>query len=198
MTSHMEKVAAAGEIVVSPSTRRCCPATRLRPLPATAGCSRGGGPGSIRSGQSPDRDRSTEDTLRLLPVRLREHLAGSDADPEHRIVNIAFVRYSGLDTILAEGGLPAGWRALNEVLHAVQDAVDEEGVTFLATDLDADGGKVILATGVPTALEDDEGRILRAARRIADAALDLRVQIGVNRGMSTPAKSARPTAAPTR
>jgi class 3 adenylate cyclase len=64
----------------------------------------------------------------------------------------------------------------------VQEAVDAEGVTFLATDLDADGGKVIIVAGVPTWQEDDEGRLLRAARRIADARPRLPVQIGLNRG----------------
>ena len=66
-------------------------------------------------------------------------------------------------------------------MSSVQECVDDEGVTFLATDLDTDGGKVILVAGVPRTDEDDAGRILRAARRIADADLAFSVQIGVHR-----------------
>ena len=57
-----------------------------------------------------------------------------------------------------------------------------ESVTFLASDIDANGGKIILTTGVPVTLEDDEGRLLRATRRIAEVSQPLPVRIGVNRG----------------
>ena len=50
------------------------------------------------------------------------------------------------------------------MITVVQRAVDEEGVTFLATDLDADGGKVMLASAAPVTVDDDAGRLLRAAR----------------------------------
>jgi hypothetical protein len=59
---------------------------------------------------------------------------------------------------------------------------DAEAVTFLATDIDADGGKIILASGVPTARDDDEGRALRVARTIMDAPHRLRLRIGIHRG----------------
>ena len=52
----------------------------------------------------------------------------------------------------------------------------------LALDVDQDGGKLFLASGVPFAHEDDEGNMLRALRRIADLELPLSLQIGVNRG----------------
>ena len=55
------------------------------------------------------------------------------------------------------------------MISTVQRAVEAEAVTFLATDLDSDGGKVILVAGVPVAREDDEGRMLRAARAVVDA-----------------------------
>jgi class 3 adenylate cyclase len=49
-------------------------------------------------------------------------------------------------------------------------------------DIDKDGGKLFLGSGVPLASEDDEGRMLRALRRLADAGTPLPLQIGVNRG----------------
>ena len=65
----------------------------------------------------------------------------------------------------------------------MQDAADAEGVTFLATDIDEDGGKVILAAGVPRDAGDDEGRMLRcAAPRSPTPDCRCRSTIGVNRG----------------
>ena len=45
--------------------------------------------------------------------------------------------------------------ALAELVGDVQDAVDDQGLTFLASDVDADGGKLILTDGVPRVLGDD-------------------------------------------
>ncbi|HEY5652623.1 MAG TPA: AAA family ATPase, partial [Acidimicrobiia bacterium] len=56
------------------------------------------------------------------------------------------------------------------------------GVTFLATDIDEDGGKIILTTGVPATQADDEGRMLRALRRIAESDPPFPLKIGANRG----------------
>ena len=53
---------------------------------------------------------------------------------------------------------------------------------FLASDIDEDGGKIILASGVPRGQPDHEGRLLRALRAIIDASLPLPLQIGVNDG----------------
>jgi tetratricopeptide (TPR) repeat protein len=61
-------------------------------------------------------------------------------------------------------------------------AVEEHDVTFLGTDIDRDGGKIILAAGVPRAAGQDEERMLRALRRIVDHPRTLPVRIGVNRG----------------
>ena len=52
---------------------------------------------------------------------------------------------------------------LDEVVTKAQEASDAEAVTFLASDIDEGGFKIILATGVPTSAADDEGRMLRAS-----------------------------------
>ena len=72
--------------------------------------------------------------------------------------------------------------ALHELVTIVQHAADTAGVTLLATDLDKDGGKLILVTGVPATQEDDDGRMLRAIREILEADTQLTVRAGVNRG----------------
>ena len=60
--------------------------------------------------------------------------------------------------------------------------MDRHGVTFLASDVDRDGGKFILTAGVPTSSGDDERNMLLALREIIDAAPRIPIRIGVNRG----------------
>ena len=64
----------------------------------------------------------------------------------------------------------------------MQRAVDRAGVTFLGTDVDHDGGKIILASGVPAATDEDDDKLLAAVRRIIDAEPRLPLRIGVHRG----------------
>ena len=118
----------------------------------------------------------------LFPTALGEFLAPGPPDPEHRVATIAFVRFSGTDTVLAQEGPQALAELLHALVSSVEEALEAEGVTLLATDLDTDGGKFFLGAGVPNTREDDEGRMLRALRRIADADLPLPLQLGVNRG----------------
>ncbi|HET6966854.1 MAG TPA: AAA family ATPase, partial [Ornithinibacter sp.] len=181
-TARAEKAADAGEVVVSPAT-----AARLRPGSTRARPDgqlvlRRRGPHSP-PGTIPPVPAADDDLLRtLFPVALGEYLAPGPPDPEHRVATIAFVRFSGTDAILAEQGPGPLADALHVVVTAVEDALGVEGVTLLATDLDTDGGKFFLGSGVPATHEDDEGRMLRALRRIADADLPLPLQLGVNRG----------------
>ncbi|MEO7421951.1 MAG: adenylate/guanylate cyclase domain-containing protein [Ornithinibacter sp.] len=181
-TARAEKAADAGQIVVSSATvPRLRPgSTRVRAdgqhvlLRRTPHSTRGPGPKVPEGGQ---------DLLRtLFPIVLGDYLASGPPDPEHRVATIAFVRFSGTDAVLAEQGPGPLAEALHTVVTAVEAALAIEGVTLLATDLDTDGGKFFLASGVPATDEDDEGRMLRALRRIADADLRLPLQLGVNRG----------------
>jgi tetratricopeptide (TPR) repeat protein len=71
---------------------------------------------------------------------------------------------------------------LDRLVRTVQEAVDADAATFLASDIDEDGGKIILTAGVPTTQVDDEGRMLRALRRIADSDQLFPLKIGANRG----------------
>jgi hypothetical protein len=71
---------------------------------------------------------------------------------------------------------------LDLLITNVQEAADAEEITFLASDIDADGGKVILVAGVPGSHHDDEGRMLRTMRRILDSGSALDLRAGINRG----------------
>ncbi len=181
-TALAEKAAEAGQIVVSPSS-----AGRLAP-----GAVRARDDGALvlvrrrartrPAGPSPIPEVSAARLSTLFPVDLGQYLAPGPPDPEHRLACISFVRFSGTDALHEARGPDALAEALHTTVTGVQAALASEGVTLLATDLDTDGGKFFLGTGIPAANEDHEGQMLRAMRRIADGDLPLPIQIGVNRG----------------
>ena len=102
--------------------------------------------------------------------------------PEHRTASIAFLQFTGLDRIVADGGAGATASRLDELVRLVQDACERYEVCFLDSDIAADGGKIRLSAGAPRVVGDDEERMLLALRQIVDADLPLPVQVGVNRG----------------
>ncbi len=109
-------------------------------------------------------------------------MLGGGGIPEHRPVTIAFIRFEGTDALIEERGAPAAADALHRLLSVVETAVDEQGVSFLASDVDADGGKLILTGGAPKATGNDEERMLLALRKIVSSELPISVRIGVHRG----------------
>lgn len=181
VTATMEHAASAGQILVSSATRDLLPAGAA-PIPC--------GPGHLLgwrravsppSGAIPHRVGSAASVETCVPVALRDHLADARTESEHRVASVGFVRFGGIEERLAAAGHRQVADDLHDLITTIQECVDREGVTFLATDLDADGGKIILASGAPRTQEDDAGRMLRAVRRIADAELSFPLQIGVHR-----------------
>jgi class 3 adenylate cyclase/tetratricopeptide (TPR) repeat protein len=105
-----------------------------------------------------------------------------NAESEHRQVTVGFAQFRGLDDILARKGPQAASEELDALLSRAQRALDEQGVTFLATDADRAAGKLFVVAGAPTASTDDEDRMLFALREIVAHDGELRVRAGVNRG----------------
>jgi class 3 adenylate cyclase/tetratricopeptide (TPR) repeat protein len=116
-----------------------------------------------------------------IPLGLRAALI-TRTEPEHRRVTVAFIHYDGTDRLITREGPEEASRQLDVLVSHVQGAVDRQGVTFLATDADKDGGKIILTAGAPSSSGDDEHRMLLAVREIMDAANPLPIRIGVNQG----------------
>jgi class 3 adenylate cyclase/tetratricopeptide (TPR) repeat protein len=181
-TTEMEAAASAGEILVS---------TRLAELLPRSAAGDPKGPGVLLRWRKPGADpvgpqlRTVTDPEVMsgfVPTLLRSHLVHGVAEPEHRVATVAFVKFKGIANAMAAGGRDRVAEDLDELLRITQEAVDSEEVTFLATDIDADGGKIILTAGAPLTREDNEGRMLRAVRRIADHETGLAIRIGVNRG----------------
>jgi tetratricopeptide (TPR) repeat protein len=84
--------------------------------------------------------------------------------------------------MIEQQGAVAAADALQRLIGVVATAAEEHGVTFLASDVDADGGKLILAAGAPRVVGDDEERMLLALRKVICSELPLPVRIGVHRG----------------
>lgn len=182
VTTEMEGAADAGEIVVSNATKAHLPR-------AFSGDTKGDGwllrkrkIDHPRCGRKDLGPGSEQDLHELVPRGLRDYLTTGITDSEHRLATICFIKFKGVDRLLADHGPERVSEALEGLVTSVQRAADDEGVTFLGSDIDADGGKIILAAGVPSGQHDDEGRMLRTARQVLDTDLELELRIGVNRG----------------
>lgn len=180
--TRMEKLAGAGEIVVSPATAAQLPDDWL-------GRARGDGRllTSMPTGREPGPREMPElppadAVARCLSTEVRAHVASGQQPAEHRQVTTAFVRFEGTDALIRDAGVAACAAALDALVRDVQAAADERQVCFLQTDVDADGGKITLTAGAPRMVGDDEERMLLALSRIVGPDRPLRVRAGVNRG----------------
>lgn len=181
-TVRMEAAAEAGEILVSAAT-----AAGLDP--GILGDEREGGrllrrrpdaeplPGGV---QLPP---GGVDASGFVPLALRRHLAAGGHEAEHRPATIAFLRFTGLDRLLADEGHLAVADALDGLLRAVQSEVDAHDLCLLSTDVAGDGGKVILTTGAPRAVDTGERLLVRSLLSIVAAGVPgLRTSAGIHRG----------------
>jgi class 3 adenylate cyclase/tetratricopeptide (TPR) repeat protein len=180
-TVEMEAASEAGEILVSPET-----AAQLDP--STLGEEKG--PGRLLQA-APEVSGSLESLPELdglpieiaVPAPLRAQLLEvGPFEGEHRHAAIAFVRYSGTDEIITTEGPDAAAGAIEVLARAIEQAANDHDVTFLESDVDRDGGRIILVAGAPQTFGDDEERLLRAVRAIVDSGLPFPVHIGVSEG----------------
>ena len=177
----METAAKPGEIMLTKDTRR------LLPL-HSADVERDGACllswRKARTPQAPSIKRTQRSPTAgecVAPI-LREFLGSGHAESEHRLANLAFLQFQGVDKRIERDGPAEVGRHLNDLISMVQAECEEERITFLSTDVSADGGKIILTAGAPFSQEDDSGRILRGAKRILDAPSALEVRVGINQG----------------
>jgi class 3 adenylate cyclase/tetratricopeptide (TPR) repeat protein len=174
-----EGSAKTGEIVVSAATAAALPkevvtvradgATRLSRAP-TASITPAS-PGHSTFGQL---DRF------VLPA-VRRRLAAGDVDPEHRRVTVGFIKFSGVDAFI-RSDLGMAIEEIERLVTDTQEAAVKRGVTFLASDIDVDGGKLILVAGAPVATGHDEESMLLALRDIVGPQRVLDVRAGAAAG----------------
>jgi predicted ATPase/class 3 adenylate cyclase len=180
VTAEVEAAAAAGQIGLSPETAALLP-RRLLGEPLGAGR-------LLRSQPVLDdlvvlpHQISGIEPEDVLPQPIRAHLLAGNAEPEHRTIAVAFVQFSGTDALLTAEGPAAVAEALDAVVRNVQSACAEHDVTFFETDINRDGGKIMLTAGAPRSAGHDEERMLRVARLVLDRMGRLPLRIGINRG----------------
>jgi class 3 adenylate cyclase len=171
-----EAAASAGQILVSAETAAHLPkgtlGARVGPAFLLAR-----GPGaksrSVAAGASAP--------AALVPVALRDELAGGGQPPEHRVLAMAFIHVFGIDRLAADPRALVD--AVDRSLGIVQRHLAHHGVTYLSSDIDDDGFKVIALAGAPAATDDQEERLLRAVQAIVtDAGIPLPVRAGAHRG----------------
>jgi len=183
--TQMEKVAEATQIVVSPATAAAL-AQAGEPLP------------NIQAGEGwllrhapraeagapiprPDDDRGI-DLGTALSAPLRDYIIAGGLESEHRYVSVGFVKFTGTDRLLTEEGPEAVAAAADHAIRAIQSAATEHGVTFLATDLGPDCGKVMLTAGAPRRMGGDEARLVATLRAAIDASGVVPISAGATTG----------------
>jgi class 3 adenylate cyclase/tetratricopeptide (TPR) repeat protein len=179
----MEHGADADEIVVSAETAALLPGDCLGDSKGPGLLLRREPEGDAEKMPLRPRPRTAFETVaHCLPPAIRAHVVGGGGIPEHRPVAIAFIRFDGTDALIEQKGADATAEALHRLLSTIEAAAEEQGVAFLASDIDADGGKLILCAGAPKGTGNDEERMLLALRRIADSELPMPIRVGVHRG----------------
>ncbi|MDP3984628.1 MAG: adenylate/guanylate cyclase domain-containing protein [Acidimicrobiia bacterium] len=180
-TVEMESTASAGQILLSPEM--------VARLPRTA-VGRAIGPGYLLSEHLGEIDRleihagtgSAVEMSQFVPSGLRGTLLAGTLDPEHRPVAVAFIHYGHFDELIEQKGGPEAAVVLDQLVKGVQEAADSRGVTFLATDISAGGGKIILTAGVPQTTAHDEEQMLLTLHQVIAADWGIPLHIGVNWG----------------
>ena len=180
-TVEMENTASAGQILVSTAAAAALPERLLGP-PLGNGRLLARAPGGVSAlPLDPAPDVAPGIVEGCIPLAVREGLFAGIREPEHRTSTVAFIHFEDTDELIEHQGIDAV-EALDTLVRITQEAVDERDLCFLGTDVDKDGGKLILSGGAPKAHGDDEERMLLALRRIIETPLPLPVRIGVNRG----------------
>ncbi|HTZ10627.1 MAG TPA: adenylate/guanylate cyclase domain-containing protein, partial [Acidimicrobiales bacterium] len=178
----MEGTAGAGEIVVSPQTARALPAGVLGDAKGEGIRLRRSPPGTSASPASLAPVPPDLDLTGCVPTAVRAALLAGVHEPEHRRVTMAFVHFDGTDALIEAHGPEKVAPMLDELVGGVQRSADRQGVAFLGTDIDRDGGKIILTAGAPSTSEHDEHRMLLVVREVMDLRQEVPLRIGVNRG----------------
>ena len=180
-TVEMEAASEAGEILLSPETAALLEADAIGEGKGTGLLLRAAP--DVRGTVQPLPNVEGVSLEVAVPAPLRAQLLEvGPLEGEHRSAAIAFIRFGGTDEVIATEGPEAAAEALDVLVRTVQAAAEEHRVTFLESDIDRDGGRIVLVSGAPQTFGDDEERMLRTVRAAVDADLPLPVHIGVSQG----------------
>ena len=159
----MEAASEAGEILVSPETAALLEPEALGDDKGPGKLLQAAPAGSAKLIPMPDVGSTPIEVAVPAPLRA-QLLEVGPLEGEHRHAAVAFVRFAGTDEIVATEGAAAAAEALDALMETIQVAAEEHEVTFLESDIDRDGGRIILVAGAPQTFGDDEERMLRTVR----------------------------------
>src|SRR4051794_4643278 len=117
-----------------------------------------------------------------VPKALRAQLAYARGEAEHRQATVAFLKYAGIDDVIAAEGAEGALGQLQQIANVVSRIADELDITWLESDIDVNAGKIYLTAGAPASSGADEERMLRGLRAILEADAPLTLRAGANRG----------------
>ncbi len=177
----LEHSAGTGEVLVGDATAAELGPKLVRPHEGW-GHLLAGDPAPANRPPRPEPEPMPETVQQLLPPQLWAYLSQPSREPEHRTVAVAFLRFDGTDTVLAKDGAEMLTTVVNEVLRNVQEAAVAHDISFLDTDVDVNGGKILLVGGAPRSAGDDTDRLLTAVRETVDRAGRLPLQAGISQG----------------
>jgi class 3 adenylate cyclase/tetratricopeptide (TPR) repeat protein len=180
-TTVMEQAAEAGDVILSPETAAAVGLRHTSPAPGR-GLLLTSAPDAELVPQRARAVRIPQTLATAVPEVIRQHVISGSVESEHRFVTTGFVQFKGADELLTSQGPEALTAALAEVVDVTAKAAARHEVTFLATDVAADGGKVILLAGAPRSHDRAEERMLCALREIMDAPTTLPLRAGATSG----------------
>jgi class 3 adenylate cyclase len=188
----LEHAAGTGEVLVGDATAADLGPRLVRPHEGW-GHLLSGLPTPANRPPQPEPDATPAVIEHLLSPQLWAYLSQPSREPEHRTVAVAFLRFDGTDTVLAEEGPEVVTAAIDEVLRNVEEATAAHEVSFLDTDVDVNGGKILLVGGAPSSAGDDTDRLLTAVRATVNRAGLLPLQAGISHGRVFTGDTGSPT-----
>ena len=189
----LEHAATMGEVLVGNATAAALGPTLVRPHGDVGHLLVGSPRPASAPRPHPESEPSPAVLEQLLPSALWNYLSQPSREPEHRTVAVAFIRFDGTDTVLAEDGPEALAAAFDELLRNVQEATAAHDVSFLDTDVDANGGKIMLVGGAPRSAGDDTDRLLTTVCEIVNRAGRLSLRAGISHGRVFTGDTGSPT-----
>jgi predicted ATPase/class 3 adenylate cyclase len=188
----LEHSAGMGEVLVGDATAADLGPGLVRPH-AGSGHLLAGAPTPANPIRQPEVQPMPAVIQQLLPPQLWAYLSQPSREPEHRTVAVAFLRFDETDTVLAEDGLEVLTTAVDEVLRNVQEASAAHEISFSDTDVDMNGGKILLVGGAPRSAGDDTDRLLTAVCEAVNRAGRLPLRAGISQGRVFTGDTGSPT-----
>jgi class 3 adenylate cyclase/tetratricopeptide (TPR) repeat protein len=188
----LEHAAGIGEVLVGDATAADLGPGLVRPHEGW-GHLLSGIPTPANRPPQPEPEPTAAVVERLLAPQLWAYLSQPSREPEHRTVAVAFLRFDGTDTVLAEEGAGVVTAAVDEVLLNVQEATAAHEVSLLDSDVDVNGGKILLVGGAPISAGDDTDRLLTAVSQTVNRAGRLPLQAGISQGRVFTGDTGSPT-----